>query len=85
MDDALTERLVARAIAANARRMCRQSREASAEHIKLMHEGISRSREVLQGIPPQDAFAGRNSHEPPTSESHVQQAGCIDQGEKPAP
>ena len=81
MADALTEKLFACAIAANARRMCRQSREASAEHIKLMHESISRSREVLKGVPLPDAFAGRKTREPPASESHVEQAGCINQRE----
>ena len=83
MVDALTEKLVARATAAKARRMCRQSRETDAVHIKLMHESISRSREVLKGIPLPAAFAGRKTHEPPTSESRVQQAHCIDRKDKP--
>ena len=64
MADAPTEKLAIRAIAANARRMCRQSREANAEHVKLMHESISRSREVLKDVPLPDAFAGRKTHEP---------------------
>ena len=72
MADALTEyeKLVARATAANALRMCRHSLEANAKHVKLMHESISRSRELLKSTLPPDTFVGRKTHELPTSEDH---------------
>jgi len=62
--DALREKLVARASAANAQRMCRHLREANAEHFKLMLESISRSRELLESVPLPDTFVGWKTHEP---------------------
>jgi hypothetical protein len=62
MPDILGEKLIARAIAANARRRCRESQLADTEHLKLIRESLSRSREVLS-VNPSDAFAGRKTPE----------------------
>ena len=86
--DALREKLVARASAANAQRMCRHLREANAEHFKLMSRASAEAASFLKvsrcrtrswvGRPMNRAHVRRW-----IARSHPQQAGCIDQRDKP--